>query len=50
MYSADTQAKKERYEADLKRQLNKLQKLRDSLKTWEKSSDSAITVPFGRGP
>ncbi|OAO16639.1 hypothetical protein AV274_1636 [Blastocystis sp. ATCC 50177/Nand II] len=43
VYSADTQAKKERYEADLKRQLNKLQKLRDSLKTWEKSSDSAIT-------
>ncbi|KAK8821787.1 hypothetical protein WA556_002233 [Blastocystis sp. ATCC 50177/Nand II] len=43
--SADTQALKEKYEADLKKQMKKLQKQRDLMKGWLQTSDSTIN-PF----
>mmetsp|Transcript_1347 Transcript_1347/g.1969 ORF Transcript_1347/g.1969 Transcript_1347/m.1969 type:complete len:548 (+) Transcript_1347:82-1725(+) len=34
VYSASTQAQKEKYELDLKKEIKKLQRLRDQIKTW----------------
>lgn len=34
VYEADSQAHKEKYEADLKKEIKKLQRLRDQIKTW----------------
>lgn len=34
VYSAEQQALKEKYEADLKKEIKKLQRLRDQIKTW----------------
>jgi CCR4-NOT transcription complex subunit 3 len=39
VYSADTQNQKEKYEMDLKKEIKKLQRLRDQIKTWIGSSD-----------
>lgn len=44
MYTAENQTLKEKYESDLKKQIKKLQRQRDSLKAWTQSSDSTIAV------
>jgi hypothetical protein len=47
VYSAPQQSLKEKYEADLKKEIKKLQRLRDQIKTWISSGDikdkSALT-------
>ncbi|GAB0495767.1 hypothetical protein MMPV_007072 [Pyropia vietnamensis] len=40
VYSAPTTAQKEKYEGDLKKEIKKLQRLRDQIKTWQ--GDSSI--------
>lgn len=40
VYSASTTAQKEKYEADLKKEIKKLQRLRDQIKTWQ--GDSSV--------
>lgn len=40
VYGASTSAQKEKYEADLKKEIKKLQRLRDQIKTWQ--GDSSI--------
>ncbi|KAJ8902969.1 hypothetical protein NDN08_006286 [Rhodosorus marinus] len=40
VYSASTTSQKEKYEGDLKKEIKKLQRLRDSIKTWQ--GDSSI--------
>ena len=40
VYSATTAAQKEKYEGDLKKEIKKLQRLRDNIKTWQ--GDSSI--------
>lgn len=40
VYSATTTAQKEKYEGDLKKEIKKLQRLRDQIKTWQ--GDSSI--------
>lgn len=40
VYSAATTAQKEKYEGDLKKEIKKLQRLRDQIKTWQ--NDSSI--------
>lgn len=44
VYDATTQAQKEKNEEDLKKQIKKLQRYRDSLKLWTTSTDSTIVV------
>ena len=44
VYESTTQAQKEKNEEDLKKQIKKLQRYRDSLKGWSTSTDSTITV------
>lgn len=39
VYAAESQALKEKYEADLKKEIKKLQRLRDQIKTWISSPD-----------
>lgn len=39
VYSAEQQNQKEKYEIDLKKEIKKLQRLRDQIKTWIGSSD-----------
>ena len=39
VYSASQQNQKEKYEGDLKKEIKKLQRHRDSIKTWISSSD-----------
>jgi len=39
VYSAEQQNQKEKHEADLKKEIKKLQRLRDQIKTWIGSSD-----------
>ncbi|XP_035222748.1 CCR4-NOT transcription complex subunit 3-like, partial [Stegodyphus dumicola] len=39
VYSATNANQKEKYEADLKKEIKKLQRLRDQIKTWLTSSD-----------
>ncbi|GMI09432.1 hypothetical protein TrLO_g6841 [Triparma laevis f. longispina] len=39
VYSAEQQAQKEKYESDLKKEIKKLQRLRDQIKTWINSID-----------
>jgi CCR4-NOT transcription complex subunit 3 len=39
VYTADTQTLKEKFEADLKKEIKKLQRLRDQIKTWISSSE-----------
>ena len=39
VYSADQQNQKEKFEVDLKKEIKKLQRLRDQIKTWIGSSD-----------
>lgn len=39
VYSATNTNQKEKYEADLKKEIKKLQRLRDQIKTWLSSSD-----------
>lgn len=39
VYSAEQQNQKEKYEMDLKKEIKKLQRLRDQIKTWIGSSD-----------
>ena len=42
MYSASSQNQKEKHEADLKREIKKLQRYRDQIKTWLTFSDKDI--------
>jgi len=46
VYSAESQTQKEKYESDLKKQIKKLQRQRESLKAWTASSDTTIAVMF----
>jgi CCR4-NOT transcription complex subunit 3 len=39
VYAAETQALKEKFESDLKKEIKKLQRLRDQVKTWLSSND-----------
>lgn len=39
VYAADNQTLKEKYEADLKKEIKKLQRLRDQIKTWISGGD-----------
>ncbi|GMH45370.1 hypothetical protein BSKO_13327 [Bryopsis sp. KO-2023] len=39
VYDTDNQNQREKYEADLKKEIKKLQRLRDQIKTWIASSD-----------
>jgi len=39
VYAAETQSQKLKYEGDLKKEIKKLQRLRDSIKTWASNSD-----------
>ena len=39
MYDSETTAQKEKYEADLKKEIKKLQRYRDQIKTWIANSD-----------
>ena len=39
MYAAEQQTLKEKYESDLKKEIKKLQRLRDQIKTWLGSSE-----------
>ena len=39
VYAAPQQSLKEKYEADLKKEIKKLQRLRDQIKTWQGSND-----------
>mmetsp|Transcript_8847 Transcript_8847/g.26578 ORF Transcript_8847/g.26578 Transcript_8847/m.26578 type:complete len:641 (+) Transcript_8847:246-2168(+) len=39
VYSAATTSQKEKYESDLKKEIKKLQRLRDSIKTWQGDSN-----------
>ena len=44
MYSSESQTQKEKYESDLKKQIKKLQRQRDSLKSWSASTDTTVAV------
>ena len=39
VYAAPQQSLKEKYESDLKKEIKKLQRLRDQIKTWQSSND-----------
>lgn len=44
--SATTQNQKEKYEVDLKKEIKKLQRLRDTIKTWQSSSEIKDKQPI----
>lgn len=44
--SATTQNQKEKYEVDLKKEIKKLQRLRDSIKGWQSSSEIKDKQPI----
>jgi len=46
VYSAEQQNQKEKYEMDLKKEIKKLQRLRDQIKTWIGSSDVKEKEPL----
>ena len=46
VYSTDSQNQKEKYEMDLKKEIKKLQRLRDQIKTWIGSSDVKDKEPL----
>ena len=46
VYSAEQQNQKEKYEMDLKKEIKKLQRLRDQIKTWISSSDVKDKEPL----
>lgn len=46
VYSAEQQNQKEKYEIDLKKEIKKLQRLRDQIKTWISSSDVKDKEPL----
>eukprot|EP00429_Kryptoperidinium_foliaceum_P049245 CAMPEP_0176114448 /NCGR_PEP_ID=MMETSP0120_2-20121206/57474_1 /TAXON_ID=160619 /ORGANISM="Kryptoperidinium foliaceum, Strain CCMP 1326" /LENGTH=632 /DNA_ID=CAMNT_0017448681 /DNA_START=168 /DNA_END=2066 /DNA_ORIENTATION=+ len=46
VYSAEQQNQKEKYEGDLKKEIKKLQRLRDQIKTWIGSSDVKDKEPL----
>lgn len=46
VYSAEQQNQKEKYEMDLKKEIKKLQRLRDQIKTWIGSSDIKDKEPL----
>lgn len=39
VYAAEAQNQKEKYEADLKKEIKKLQRLRDQVKSWVNSGE-----------
>ena len=39
VYAAETQSQKLKFEGDLKKEIKKLQRLRDSIKTWASNND-----------
>jgi CCR4-NOT transcription complex subunit 3 len=46
MNAASSAAQKEKYEADLKTQIKKLQRLRDQLKTWQAGTEVKDKSPL----
>ena len=44
MVNSETQAQKEKWEGELKKQIKKLQRQRDSIRTWLSSTDTTIAV------
>lgn len=44
MINSETQAQKEKWEGELKKQIKKLQRQRDSIRTWLSSTDTTIAV------
>jgi CCR4-NOT transcription complex subunit 3 len=44
--SATTQNQKEKYEVDLKKEIKKLQRLRDTIKGWQSSSEIKDKQPI----
>jgi CCR4-NOT transcription complex subunit 3 len=46
VYAAEQQTLKEKYESDLKKEIKKLQRLRDQIKTWISSADVKDKVPL----
>eukprot|EP01035_Chromulina_nebulosa_P019104 gene19104-24938_t len=46
VYAAEQQSLKEKYEADLKKEIKKLQRLRDQVKTWLGSSEIKDKAPL----
>jgi len=46
VYAAEQQSLKEKYESDLKKEIKKLQRLRDQIKTWLGSSDVKDKAPL----
>ena len=46
VYAAQTQSQKEKYELELKKEIKKLQRLRDQLKTWAAGSDVKNKQPL----
>ena len=46
MYSASTQTLKEKFEADLKKEIKRLQRFRDLCKTWASNNDIKNKAPL----
>lgn len=46
VYAAEQQSLKEKYESDLKKEIKKLQRLRDQIKTWISNSDVKDKAPL----
>jgi hypothetical protein len=46
VYSASTQSQKEKFEVDLKKEIKKLQRYRDQVKSWASSSEVKIKQPL----
>ena len=46
VYSAPTPTQKEKFESELKKEIKKLQRLRDSIKTWLSNSDIKDKTPL----
>lgn len=46
MYAASTQSQKEKYEGELKKEIKKLQRLRDQIKTWTASNEVKSKGPL----
>jgi CCR4-NOT transcriptional regulation complex NOT5 subunit len=45
VYDADNPPQKEKYEGDLKKEIKKLQRFRDQIKTWQGTSMSFHSHP-----
>ena len=50
VYGAQNQNQKEKFEAELKSQIKKLQRYRDDIKTWITNSDIKVRLPHAHAP